>query len=361
VVVYPSASFPGSNSLVGQYATWVDQVRPIAISSVATSSFVLSIVDTTEHERTQIVGIQASGYNASESVTVTIRTATSSTLVFSQTVPATPTGIVVSSWKIPRNATIDNYVVTLSGTNTIKTPPDAQSFAVRAAVMSIAVITSLKSTYQRTETMNFSFQPTYQDGSIASTGVGLITLARPNGVNVTLTCTYDSATQTFKTSYRTSVDNQTGTWAASLAGHAYSDAYGNTGPGTRLTNSPQLAPATLAISVATNANVAVGQQLKFNATITYPDDTTLQSGTVRAYLLYSGTPTVNDTVPVVFDTGLGLWIGTYTVRPADTGGLWSLIMKASDSPTPPNTGSATRAITIQNNTSSGSPSTFSGS
>jgi hypothetical protein len=35
-------------------------------------------------------------------------------------------------------------------------------------------------------------------------------------------------------------------------------------------------------------------------------------------------------------------------------------MKASDSPTPPNTGSATRAITIQNNTSSGFPLYFFG-
>ena len=36
---------------------------------------------------------------------------------------------------------------------------------------------------------------------------------------------------------------------------------------------------------------------------------------------------------------------------AITGGLWSLVVTASDSPTPPNTGSATRAITVQNTTS----------
>ena len=71
---------------------------------------------------------------------------------------------------------------------------------------------------------------------------------------------------------------------------------------------------------------------------------------MKAYLLYSGTPAVNDTVPVVFDTSLRLWLGTYTIRPSDTGGLWSLVVKASDSPTPPNTGSATRAITVQNAT-----------
>ncbi len=86
-----------------------------------------------------------------------------------------------------------------------------------------------------------------------------------------------------------------------------------------------------------------------NATIAYPDGTTFQSGTVAGYLLYSGTPTVNDSVPMVFDTNLRQWIGTYTTRSSDTGGLWSLVVKASDSQSPPNTGTATRAITIQNN------------
>ncbi len=356
VAVYPSTTFPGSNSLVGQYTTRVDQLRPVAVPTVAQNSFFLSITDTTAYERTQTVNVQASAYNASESVTVTIRTQTISALVFSQTISATLAGIVAASWKIPRNATVDNYRATLTGTSTAKSPADTQLFSVRAAVMSITSIASLKPVYQRTETMKFSFQPTYPDGSTPSTGVGLLTLARPSGGSVTLTATYDSAAQTFNATYKTSMNNQTGTWTATLGGHAYSDAYGNTGPGTQLTSTPQLTPAALAITVAANTNTAVGQQLKFNATVTYPDGTTLRSGTVKAYLLYSGASTVNDTVPVVFDTGLGLWIGTYTVQPSDTGGLWSLIVKASDSPTPPNTGSATRAINIQNTTSGGNVS-----
>ena len=133
-----------------------------------------------------------------------------------------------------------------------------------------------------------------------------------------------------------------------MGGHAYSDAYGNNGPGAMVISNSQLTIIPLTVIVTTNSTIAVGQQLKFNANITYPDGTVFQPGTVKAYLLYSGTPVVNDTVPVVFDTTLGLWIGTYTVRPTDTGGLWSLVVKASDSPTPPNTGSATRAISVQN-------------
>jgi hypothetical protein len=201
--------------------------------------------------------------------------------------------------------------------------------------------------------MGFFFQPTYPDGSIPSTGVALMTLARPSGGSVTLTATYDSPSQTFEAFYQTSLDNQTGTWTASLGGHAYSDAYGNNGPGTMVTTTLQLTTLALTVTVTTNSTIAVGQQLKFNATVTYPDGTAFQ-GTVKAYLLYSGTPVVNDTVPVVFDTSLKLWIGTYTIRSSDTGGLWSLVVKASDSPTPPNTGSASRAVTVQNNTGAAS-------
>ena len=353
LVNYPSVSFPGSNSLIGQYSTWVDQLLPFALAQVATNSFVLSITDNSSYERTQTVNMRASGYNASESVTITIRTQTTSTLVFSQTVPATAAGIVSSSWKIPTNATIDNYVLTLMGTSTFKSPADTERFSVRPASMSILVITASKSTYQRTETMKFSFQPKYPDGNIASTGVALLTLARPDGTNITLPATYDTVTQTFSMSYKTAVSNETGTWTATLSGHAYSDAYGNTGPGEILSSSPQLAPANLSVTVVTNnTSFGVGQPIRFNATIVYPDGTAFQSGGVGAYLLFSGVQqTVNDTVALVYDTGLMLWVGTYTPKATDNGGLWSLVVKASDASYPSNSGSATRAITIQNNTS----------
>jgi hypothetical protein len=354
VVLYPSPSLPGPNTLVGQYNAKVDELWPTAAPGVAGTSFILSITDSLTYQRTQTVYVQASGYNVSESVTVAIRTQTTSTLVFSALVATTGAGIVATSWKIPRNATIDNYVVSLTGTSTFKNPADRQAVPVGRAIMIIAAITSVKTIYQRTEKMDFFFQPTYPDGSIPSTGVGLMTLTRPGGGSVTLTATYDPPSLTFEASYPTSLDNQTGTWTASLGGHAYSDAYGNNGPGTTVSTTPQLTTIPLTVTVTTNSTIAVGQQLKFNATVLYPDGTPFQSGTVKAYLLYSGAPTVNNTVPVVFDTSLKLWLGTYTIRSSDTGGLWSLVVKAADSPTPPNTGSASRAITVQNTTGNAS-------
>jgi hypothetical protein len=351
IVLYPGPSLQGSNTLVGQYNAKVDELWPTAAAGVAGTSFILSITDSLSYQRTQTVNIQASGYNASEAVTVSIRTQTTSTQVFSAFLLANGAGVVATSWKIPVNATIDTYVVSMTGSSTFKNPADSERVSVGRAIMIISSITSLKSVYQRTETMSFSFLPTYPDGSTASTGVGLLTIAGPSGKGVTLTATYDSTTQTFDAYYQTMLDNQTGTWTASLGGHAYSDVYGNNGPGIIVTNSPQLTTIPLTVRITTNSTVVVGQQLKLNATVTYPDGTVFQPGAVKAFLLYSGTPVVNDTVPIVFDTTLGIWVGTYTIRPSDTGGLWSLVVRASDSPTPPNTGSATRAITVQNTTS----------
>src|ERR671923_507617 len=247
VVSYPGPSFAGSNSLVGKYGASVDQLFPNPTASVATTSFILSISDSSSYERTQTVNIQASGYLGSESVNVTIQTKTTLTIVYSQTVAANTGGVVVASWKVPPNATIDNYLVYLNGTSTTKSPPDTQTISIRAATMSIAALSASKQTYQRTETMRFSFQPTYPDGSVPSTGVGLLALTGPNSAKpVTLTATYDTASQTFIATYTTTQNNQTGTWTASLGSHGYSDAYGNTGPGIIMTNSPQLAIATLA-------------------------------------------------------------------------------------------------------------------
>src|SRR5207247_2998125 len=126
LVGYPSTTLSGAKSLAGKYATCVDQILPVAMPKVATSSFVLSITDNLAYERTQTVGIQASRYNASERVSVTIRTQTTSTLVFSQTILATPSGLALTSWKIPRNATTDTYVLTLTGTPACNSPADVQ-------------------------------------------------------------------------------------------------------------------------------------------------------------------------------------------------------------------------------------------
>lgn len=362
VANYTSSEFPGVNSLAGTYSATVDQIAPSPIATVAgPTTFVLSSIDNLSYQRTETVKVQASGYNSSETVNVTIKTRTIPTIVFSQSATASGTGVVTTSWKIPVNATIDNYIAFLNGTTTHKNPPDNQTFAVRAAILTVSGISSARTTYQRTDTMKFSFQPVYPDGTtIASTGLGLLTLTGPNGKKVTLTATYDSIAQTFNATYATSATNQTGAWTLSLAARGYSDAINpsNSGPANPVSTTVQLSLATLSVTVSTNTSPSVGQQLRLNVTLAYPDGSNPSSATVRAYLVYSGTPAINDTVPLVYDSGLGFWVGTRTISASDTGGLWSLIVTASDTATPANTGTATRAITIQNTSSPTSSASF---
>jgi PKD repeat protein len=353
VVQYPSASFIGSgrNSLVGQYVAWVNQVQPILIPpatnpvAVTPNGFYFILTDKTEYQRTETVGIRATGYNASETTTVLIRTQTSSTIVLNATTAASSAGVVTGSWKIPRSATIDNYLITVTGKTTAKSPADAHGFLVRAATMLISALTPTKTSYQRTETMKFSFKPSYPDGQYANTGTALVILTSPSRSNVTLTAVYNSVSQTFDAIYKTFRTNQTGTWTASMGVNGFDDGFGNTGPSSTATASPQLQPAALTITITSKPYFAIAEQIRFNATIQYPDLTTLQSGQVGAFLLFSGGDH-NDTIPVVFDSTLNLWVGTYTPG-NEPGGLWSLTVAGADSASPANSGKATKTIQLQ--------------
>jgi hypothetical protein len=132
---YPSAAFigvgGGTSSLVGQYVGWVNQTRPVLPTptavAVTTNGFFFILTDHTEYQRTDTVGIRATGYNSLEPATVIIRTQTSSTVVLNSTTTASSAGLITSSWKIPRNAIIDNYLVTVTGKVTAKSPPELKA------------------------------------------------------------------------------------------------------------------------------------------------------------------------------------------------------------------------------------------
>src|SRR3989475_2777798 len=350
---YPSAAFigagGGTSSLVGQYVGWVNQTRPALATNTAvavtTNGFFFILTDNTEYQRTDTVGIRATGYNSLEPATVIIRTQTSSTVVLNATTAASPTGIITVAWKIPRNAIIDNYLVTITGKATAKNPPDAQGFVIRAAEISISTFTSSRTSYERTETMKFSFKSSYPDGQNANSGTALVVLTSPGGTSVSITAIYDSVAQTFNATYKTFFDNQTGTWTASLGVNGFDDGFENTVPTTLASTSPQLQPATLTITITSKPYFAIAEQIKFNATIQYPDLTNLQSSQVGAFLLFSGGGH-NDTIPVVYDSTLGLWVGTYTPG-NEPGGLWSLTVAGADSAFPTNSGKATKTIQLQ--------------
>jgi PKD repeat protein len=151
--------------------------------------------------------------------------------------------------------------------------------------------------------------------------------------------------QTFNATYKTFSTNQTGVWTASVGVNGFDDGFGNTGPSATVTASSQLQPATLAITITSKSYFVIAEQIKLNATIQYPDLTTLQSGQVGAFLLFSGGGH-NDTIPMVYDSTLNLWVGTYTPG-NEPGGLWSLTVAGADSASPSNSGKATKTIQLQ--------------
>ena len=348
VVSYPGPDFPGgsSTSLVGTYHIRVDQGKPTGLPSVAASSFIIGITDKTQYQRTQTVSVIATGYSPGTSASVMIKTSVTSRTVYSHSVTVLANGQITDSWQIPKNATTtESYVASVTGT-TVKTPSDTETFNIGPAPVTISSLSASKSVYQRTETLAFSFQPIYPNGQIASTGLAIIRLTSPTNTILSLTANYNATTQLFVALYPTSSTNQTGTWAASLASNGYDDGFGNTGPSGTLTASAQLQQATLSISVTIKNYFLANEPIKFNATITYPSGANLQAGNVTSTLAFGGGGYATR-VPTVYDTSLNLWVGTYTPKGNEPGGLWSLNITASDSAVPANSGLTTRAIQLQ--------------
>ncbi len=353
ILLYPGPDFPvgASTSLVATsspYIVSVNQINPVPQSNVAGTLFWIGLTDKTSYQRTGTVSIVATEYSPLENVVINIRTSTSSTLVYSNSIFADSTGVLSDSWKIPKDTTTaEDYVVTLQGTTTFKSPADAQGFSVLPAQMSIQTISSSKTTYPRTDTFSFSFQAIYPSGETANTGLGLVILTRPDRANKTLTAAFDNNAQVFAATDKTTADNQTGPWTASLPHDGFDDGYGNTGPGTVLTTSTQLQPATFSINMVMKASFAASEQIKFNATITYPDGTPLATGSVAATLAQTGGAYTSQ-VPVVYDSSLNLWIGIYSPRGDEPSGLWSLNVTAFDNAQPSNSGSSVKALQIAN-------------
>ncbi len=355
IFYFPGPAFPSATcsptSLVGPYHVTVDQKLPVIKLNVTSVYFLIGITDRgcsfcPVYQRTETVSILATAYQPNEFVNVVIRTTSTLTLVLNDLVIATPSGQVMDSWKVPRNATTtEQYLVTVTGTRTSKSRSDAEVISVYPAAMSIVGLATSKPSYQRTEALDFAFQATYPDGSLASTGAALLRLTRPDRVNITLTATYNSVQQLFVANYKTTATNQTGTWTGSIARNAFDDGWGNTGPNSVPTTTTQLQLATLSMSISIKTYFVVNEQIKFNATIQYPDGSSFSLGTVYAFLTFSR-PGYNYSVPVVYDTTLGLWEGGYSPNNAP-GGLWSLRVSAFDRAAPANTGSATRSITLQ--------------
>jgi hypothetical protein len=76
------------------------------------------------------VGIRAVGYSAGESATVTVKYNSTGTTLSSTSVVASSSGVFSSSWVVPSNAQIGDYLLTVNPQSTHKAVPDEQYVTV---------------------------------------------------------------------------------------------------------------------------------------------------------------------------------------------------------------------------------------
>jgi len=130
VKIYPTDFSGARMNLTGRYFVSSNV-------TVDVKEFLVGLTDKTEYRRNESVQVQAAGYKPSETVEVDIKTASSSVSGFPQNFTATSSGLVTLSWTDLINATSGTYRITLANTTregTVKTPTDAQDFAIFGVV-----------------------------------------------------------------------------------------------------------------------------------------------------------------------------------------------------------------------------------
>jgi len=106
-----------------------------------TGNFFIGLTNATEYKRFEVVNIRAMNYTAQEHGWVNVTMA--SKVVFSEEKNSTAGGVIEASWRIPGNAAIGNYTVTVANSTAsgmVKSvPPDVQTFKVVRALSSLGV------------------------------------------------------------------------------------------------------------------------------------------------------------------------------------------------------------------------------
>ncbi len=126
-VTFPDSSFTPSGSLsdyAGNYTAYFNQSQ-----SLAQSTFKVGFIDSTEYHRGQTMSIRATGYQPNDAATVTITSATGSSLQ-TATATASADGIISTTLTLSASADVGEYTVRITGSSTQKSIPDSETFNV---------------------------------------------------------------------------------------------------------------------------------------------------------------------------------------------------------------------------------------
>lgn len=324
---YPS-DFSGSlaptTNLNGTYVVRIIFSNATAGSYPTTPfRFTVGPTDLLIYQTTMTVNIFATGYTPNSYTPVNITQGGS--LVFNRIDKATPTGIIIDSWKIPASATFTTYVVTVDFRNSTKPIRDVQTITIVPAVLSFKGFSAAsssgisQSSFSRGSNILGLFTVQYPDGTPLTTGTtATSTVVVDNPSNVTqksLTSSYNSTASQFITTlgYSLPVNATLGSWILRIAANSTVDTFGNRGPDKSISVNFTVGTLTLKTSI-TALKTSYNRTVTFNvnATVSYPISYPFNrtSGVVFANLT-SGTATpVKQNLTYV---SANKWTGSLTI------------------------------------------------
>jgi len=329
-VNYPQSFSGASMSLVGVYMVNVSQTIPTLIPAVALGTFQVGLTDSPTYERTFPVSIEAGGYLPNENVTIDI-SGPSPVPGYPVTRVTGTNGHLTHSWQIPCSLVTGVYTVALAGSTTSKAPVDSQSITIYPTNVTILQLSTSKTSFQRTETVEARFSASYLSGNPACGGSATVRLAEQDGTSFhNVQATYDPALGTFLATYRIPSNAQTGSWVATIVPEAFDDGYGNRGPVQSPLKGFAVQPASLSVSVGlSSAAYSLGELMAIQATVTNPDGSSFTDGSATASLSSSGR-SITTPISLLYDETMNRWTGSYTVRAGDPSGTWLVEVDAFD-------------------------------
>ncbi len=336
---------PASIRYVGSYQIFVDQIQPLATPNIASGSFSVTLAASGSYERTQTVQIRASGYGGGESVIFDIQTISQSVSGYPSSRAADSQGTILLTWSVPVNASLGTYTLTVNGTTTQKSPRDQETFQVKLATLTLTELATDRALYPRGEQVPVRLKAIYPDGSLVGSGSAMLNVRKPSGSVFSANASYNSIAYRFETMIMLNRTDEVGVWTVSISQGGLSDSSGNTGPsvGQQISLTVQIVQLQVSMSVG-NGNLSKGDLLELHASVSYPDGTSVTTGTVMATILYQGYP-IRD-VSLRYYSDQGSWEGTYTVRSDDPSGDWTVRIDAADGASPVNTGSTFASVGI---------------
>jgi hypothetical protein len=331
-VVYPRDFSGAAVTYNGTYRVNISQLNPIAIPSVATGKFNVGITDNLVYRRTAQVSILAQGYAANENITIRISNMGTPATGFPKWQRADANGLLSFQWQqVPVSAPTGVYTVALTGSVTIKTVPDTQSFTVLQTSLTLSQLLVGQALLQRSQIVDLRFTASYPNGLIASTGSGTVRIVEPDGTTFHfITASYSASTNSFRGTYQIPLAGPVGAWVANIEVNSVDDGYGNVGPSISSVRGFAVAPATLTLIVlVANKTYASADLVTLYVKIITPGNYNFTTGTVLASISYQGR-TVGSPLILFYDQAQGRWFASFAINATSPSGTWLIIVTASD-------------------------------